>query len=78
MYAYAKSSKILWCLSMNMELTKDCKQDASQKEQFTSDGYQQTPRLFVDTPTRSVTVSDSSQMLGGGRELAGLIPEAHQ
>lgn len=66
MYVYAKSSKILWCLSMNMELTKDCKQDASQKEQFTSDGYQQTPRLF-QTPTRSVTVSDSSQMLGGGQ-----------
>lgn len=63
---------------MNMELTKDCKQDASQKEQFTSDGYQQTPRLFVDTPTRSVSQRLVTDAWGGGRELAGLIPEAHQ
>lgn len=65
---------------MNMELTKYCKQDASQKEQFTSDGNQQT-YIVSDTATRTVTVSDSSQMLGGGgrdRELAGLIPEEHQ
>lgn len=66
MYAYAKSSKVLWCLSVNMELTKDCKQVASQKEQFTSDGYQQTPRLFQTHQHDLLQSATRHRCLGGG------------